>query len=191
MDWLEIKTLQNQKRRREMSDIVRFVTTKYVLDRTPIDKDLDQDIFKSVIYQQQETKTQAILGTCLYKVLKGHVKEYLDNSTPIPAAYSTLLYDYVRPSLVQWSYWSAILHYHNRVTDKGVINQNDNSAQQAGRASMKDLRQEVRDRAEFFDKLMHNYLEENEDSFPEYSQCCDEGVKPQKKPYFSGIQLGK
>lgn len=173
-----------------MSDIVRFLTAEYVMDRVPIDKDLDQDIFKSIIYQQQETKTQSILGTCLYKAMKVHVKALIQSSTPIPAAYSTLLYDYIRPSLVQWAYFDAVLHYHTRLSDKGVMLSNDSSASQAQMSSMKMLRQTVRDKAEYFDKLMHSYLEENKDSFPEYTDCCDDGVKPQKKPYFSGIQLG-
>lgn len=168
-----------------MATINRLTTAGQLIDNVPISKTTDQELLKKVIYNQQLTKTQGLLGTKLYDAI---IKEAITDAN-IAGNRKILLDKYLKPALHQYAYRAAVLHLKWRVTDKGIMEQSDTNAAQADKASLNHLRASILNDAQFHDNLAVKFICENKADFPEYNNFNDEGIGPNRKPYFSGIVL--
>lgn len=166
-----------------MATIRRLIKASDLKENVPISKSVDEALLKKVIYNEQQTKIQNLLGTKLFNAI---MTEASDNT--ITGKRKQLVDDYIKPALYQWSFRAAILHLNLRVTDKGVIEQSDNNAAQADAARIKQLRNDAQNKAEFHGKLAVEFICENTGDFPEYLNDDENGgVRAQKRPYDAGI----
>lgn len=167
-------------------EIRRLVKPSELKIFVPISSSVDEELLKKVTYNEQITRIQNLLGTKLYTAL---IDEATDNN--IDGKRKILIDEYIKPCLYQWSYRAAILHLNLRVTDKGVLTQSDTNAQQAEPARVSHLMNEAKNKAEFHANLAVKFICKNESSFPEYGdETFDDGVRPDKKPFDSGIVFG-
>ena len=168
-----------------MATINRLTTAGQLIDNVPISKTVDQELLKKVIYNQQLTKTQGLLGTKLYDAI---IKEAITDAN-IAGNRKILLDKYLKPALHQYAYRAAVLHLKWRVTDKGILEQSDANAAQADKSSLNHLRASILNDAQFHDNLAVKFICDNAQDFPEYNNFGNDGINPSGKPYFSGIVL--
>ena len=169
-----------------MATINRLTTAKQLLDNVPMAKTTDQVLLKKVIFNEQTTKIQKLLGTKLYDAI---IKEAITDDN-ISGNRKILLDKFLKPALHQYAYRAAILHLKWRVTDKGILEQSDTNASQADKGALNHLRASILNDAQFHADLAARFICDNEGDFPEYRNFDEEdGLRPDKKPYFSGIVM--
>ena len=105
------------------------------------------------------------------------------------SAYKTLLDDYIIKCLGYYTYFRSIHTFSYQFTDKGLQSRRGDFSNTSPDAIISKVREEARNDAEFWGDIMIKYLCDNHELYPEYT-TYDEGVRPPKKAYFSGIEFG-
>ncbi len=169
-----------------MSDIIRFATPEMMIDRMPMSKSIDHEMIKATMYTEQDTSIQNLLGTALYE----NICKEIDTDT-LTGKRLELIKKHIRPALFHHTFKSLAIHLHLRMSDKGILLQgNENSSQAEEKASYK-LQSYHANKAEFYQGLAKDFICDNSTAFLDFGKKGEDGgVSPQKKSYFSGIELG-
>ncbi len=166
------------------TDIIRLTTVEKFIDTMPVSKSVDHELMKKLIFIEQDTAIQNLLGTSLYQ---GLLDEIDDTGTLTPTRLE-LIQKYVRPALHHLAFASAILHLKFRVTDKGILEQSDDNAAQADNSGLHKLSGKHVNKSQFYQRLAIDFICDNDGAFPEYDDETDEfGIRPDKEGYNSGI----
>jgi len=169
-----------------MTDIIRFASVEMMLNRMPISKTVDSELLKSILYTEQDTAIQNLLGTSLYEALQSEI-----NDDSIGGKRLLLIQKYLRPAMFHLATRSAALHTKYRFTDKGLVEQSDTNAAQADASALNHFKSHHLNKAQFYMNLATKFICEYESCFPEYCDSSNnDGVHPSRQNYFSGIQLG-
>jgi len=157
-----------------------------LIDRIPISKSVDHELLNSVMFTEQDTAIQNLIGTSLYE----NLSEEIDADT-ITGKRLVLIKKYLRPAMYHLATRSAALHSKYRFTDKGIIEQSDTNAAQADAGGLNHFKAHHLNKAQFYMKLAVEYICENSASFSDYDDISQNGgVGPDRRPFFSGFQLG-
>lgn len=167
---------------------VYLISTQYLKSHTTINGNVDDNLLNNSIWEAQEINIQEALGSCLYKALIELVRSG-DITDPQYADYKTLLDDHIQSCMAYWAWWYAIPCVAMKFVNKGIERQSSDYSQPSQLNEMEYLRDEVRNRAEFFTQRLVNFLKENRSHYPEYNQCNCADIKPSGSQYFSGIQF--
>lgn len=165
----------------------RFISTDYLYLHTALDKNIDADYLTSFIDKAMDLQIQQVLGNSLYVKLINDI--YTTGTTT--GYYLVLLTDYVQRATAEWVVYHSIpfLNYH--LTNKAVSTNNSDSSNASDVDSLKWLRQQVRDNAEFYSERIRDYLRNNSVQFPELYSTTGENIRPTNNSYYSGMYLGK
>ena len=168
-----------------MSTKVYFLSTTKLKTLTTINPNVDDNLLTMAIWDSQEIHTQPILGTDLYKKLKTDV-----GTGTVTGVYKTLLDDYVIPALVQWSVSEALIYLRYKIMNKSISSQASDNTTPADLDELKFISSEIKNRAQFYDQRMIDYLCQYSSSYPEYSSNSTlDDIQPVGTSYFCGIQL--
>lgn len=169
-----------------MSDIIRFATPEMMVERMPISKSIDHEIIKTTMFTEQDTTLQNLLGTALYENLWNEID---DDS--ITGKRLELIKKHLRPALYHLTFRSLAIHLRLRLTDKGILVQNDENASQSDEQGSYKLQNYHKNKSQFYQKLAIEFICKHSTTFSDYSKDGEDGgVRASKKPFFSGIQLG-
>lgn len=161
--------------------IAKFCDVKYILESTPLDENIDTSLIDSTIMVSQNVDIQQILGERLYQRLM------LDVSTKIIGEdYLKLITDYIKPCMAVWVHYRILPHINYRLTNKAISEKNSDNSNPTSLETVKWLRQEVKNDAEFYSKRLTDHLKNNKEAYPEYNNNTDSELKPNSR-YFSGI----
>ena len=75
--------------------------------------------------------------------------------------------------------------------NNNIVQKNAENSTPLSRDEALDLREEVRNTAEFYTERLIDYLRHNNSLFPEYSTSSGADVQPDKTAFYSGINLEK
>ena len=166
---------------------IYFISVDDLKDYTPINSNVDDKRLIMGIYDAQEIYIQGTLGGKLYNKLKTIVD---DGTISTLTNYKILLDEYIIPTLIRWSMVEILPHTSIKIENKGVQQQTSDNSNPVELGTLKYYIALNKDKAEFYQKRMIDYLLQNSSLYPEYlsTNRFDEMI-PDKNAYFSGIEL--
>ena len=154
---------------------------------------VQNNVLTSAIRKAQTIKIQSVLGKALYDKLVDDIANAGGSLTGVTGNYSILLTDYVIPSLTGWALFESIVPLTLKFTNKGISRAQDSYAEGIDLETLRYIRNDARDEAEWATQRLTNYLCNNTTLFPEYSDYSANDLYPSTKAgsYNSGIYFKK
>ena len=165
---------------------VLLVSEQRMKQWTNLDNNIRIDVLTPSILQAQDLYIQDTLGTPFYNRLKAGVVP----PASLTADESAFLKDYVGPCLMQYALYMLMPSLKYKMVEKGILNGTSEETQPTTLDEMKFLQQNTLNTAEFYNKRMLEYLQDNPNMFPLYQNPTpNDGMSPNRRtPYFSGIR---
>jgi hypothetical protein len=164
---------------------VLFVSETYIKNNTTLSDNVDVKLIQSNIGPAQDFFLQDILGTNLFNDLK---TKY---SAQTLSVIEEQLVQIIKQAVVYRATELSLPFMNIQLRNKGLVNLNSENAVQSDLAGMKYLRNELKDRAEFYEERIKKFLENNESSFPLYADDTNDDISPNKRnTYDCDIYLG-
>ena len=165
-----------------------FITTDDLRRKSIIGGAVDADKFVQFIEVAQDIHIQNYLGTKLYdKISSLIVNDTIDDAGN--AVYKTLLNDYLTPMLIWFAQSDYYMFASYQVSNGGVFRHRSESSETPSMQEIKSLVDSSRDKAEFYVRRFLDYMDNNNNSYPEYNDVNDDGMYPDKNENFNGWVL--
>jgi hypothetical protein len=170
------------------NDRVKFISTTFLKEYSPLSKNIDDDLLIPFIYRSQDINLQTILGSDFFDRLKEGVINNDLNSDE-----ENLIRNYIQNMVAEWTIYYSLPTLNFKLTNKSVTQDRSEFGDPSGLDEIKYLRQNVRDMAEFYSKRLVKYLVDyGTQLFPEYRQTnSKENLNRNSKSYFNGIYIPK
>jgi hypothetical protein len=154
---------------------------------------VQNNVLTSAIRKAQTIKIQSVLGKALYDKLVDDIATAGGSITGVTGNYSILLTDYVIPSLTGWALYEAIVPLTLKFTNKGISRAQDTYTEGIDLETLRYIRNDAKDEAEWATQRLTTYLCNNTTLFPEYSDYTANDLFPSVKAggYNSGIYFKK
>ncbi len=165
--------------------IVYFVTPEYILERTPIEKNVDQDKIVPFIITSQDIHIQSILGSDFYDHLKNGISANTLNNDE-----TYLIRSYIQPCVANWVFYESYISLNYKVTNKAVSKERSEYSEPLSLDELKYSRSAIRTTAEYYSKRLQKYMIDYNYLFPLYNQTTSKAnVIKQKDNYYNGMYL--
>jgi hypothetical protein len=165
-----------------------FITTDDLRRKSIIGGAVDADKFIQFIEVAQDIHIQNYLGTKLYdKISSLIVNDTIDDAGN--AVYKTLLNDYLTPMLIWFAQSDYYMFASYQVSNGGVFRHRSESSETPSMQEIKSLVDSSRDKAEFYVRRFLDYMDNNNNSYPEYNDINEDGMYPDKNENFNGWVL--
>lgn len=165
-----------------------FITTDDLRRKSIIGGAVDADKFVQFIEVAQDIHIQNYLGTKLYnKISTLIINDTIDDSGN--AVYKTLLNDYLTPMLIWFAQSDYYMFASYQVSNGGVFRHRSESSETPSMQEIKSLVDSSRDKAEFYVRRFLDYMDNNNNSYPEYNDINEDGMYPDKNENFNGWVL--
>jgi hypothetical protein len=165
-----------------------FITTDDLRRKSIIGGAVDADKFIQFIEVAQDIHIQNYLGTKLYdKISSLIVNDTIDDAGN--ADYKTLLNDYLTPMLIWFAQSDYYMFASYQVSNGGVFRHRSESSETPSMQEIKSLVDSSRDKAEFYVRRFLDYMDNNNNSYPEYNDINEDGLYPDKNENFNGWVL--
>lgn len=171
-----------------MSTYSCFVTTQYIKNNSPIIAYVADDELQPFIKVAQDTSIQKTIGTNLLRDLQAKV---LANS--LNTAEITLMNEYLQPATLWCTVYEYLLYSHYKFTNKGINKQNSTDSTSADLSEINFVRDDVRNKAEYFKDRLYKHLLSYMNDFPLFygGNILPENIAPSYNNYYSGIYTGR
>lgn len=164
-----------------------FISVDYLKSHTVINSNVADELLLNCIFEAQSIHIQQLTGTDLYNKLL-HLVQTNTVSDPANSDYKALLDEYVCPTTAYWAVVEAIPSLAMKIVNKGVERQNSEWSTPSAINEIEYLRDDWRNKAEFFSQRLTNYLLQNRSRYPELLQNKElDKMHPSNGEYFSGI----
>lgn len=154
-----------------------FISQDYLIEKSVIDSNVDFKKITPAIIEAQELDLLPLLGTDLYDAMEAHIIALVDNSTAIPAAYKTLLDDYIIKALMYYVLGRISPTFKFKYAAKGIMVKNSDNSQQADTIDMEKMEDRWRNIAMQYANRMTDFLIFNYGTYPEYAQISSSTFK--------------
>lgn len=145
-----------------------FIGEQYLRDLTPISNNLDIELVKPQIEYYEDAYLKDILGDSLYNDL---VTKY--NAQTLSSIEDTLML-IIKKAVAYGSAQLSMPFINTQVRAKGLMNINAENATQSEIERERLLRQELRDRTNYYETRVRKFLQTNSSSFPLYEYDNDD-----------------
>lgn len=149
---------------------VLLINKDYLVKYTSLNKAVDADIIESSIILAQDTHVEAITGSALMRALKD-------------GDYEALLDDYVRRAICWWAYADVLGKLYVKADAGGLFMRTAENGEQITAEEYRMKRSEAESIARSYSKKLNDYLQANNNDFPELTQNTSPDVSPQGNPY--------
>jgi len=130
---------------------------------TDINNNVDSELLKQAIRTAQDIETQRVLGTKLYDKILSDIK----NNT-LAGDYETLVLNWVQNAVLYEAYYYALEDIYLRPRNNGVlIPQGGENSASADGTWYNRKRESIKQRKQFYEERLTNYLIQNQGLFPE------------------------
>jgi hypothetical protein len=172
---------------------VLFISDSYLKQNSFVGENVQANVLTSAITTAQTIKIQSILGKALYDKLCNDIANAGGSLTGVTGNYAILLEEYVIPALTNWALYESIVPLTLKFTNKGISRASDQYTEGIDLETMKYIRNDVRNEAEWYSQRLTTYLCNNTQLFPEYSNYDANDLFPSTKAggYNSGIYFKK
>lgn len=163
---------------------VLFIRRDDLVRNSVISGNVDSDKFLQFIEIAQEIHIQNYLGTKLYDKLRTDII-----ADSVPAAYATLLDDYVQPMLIHWAMVEYLPHAAYTIGNGGAYKHTAENSIAMEKNEVDFLTNKHRDIAEHYTRRFIDFMAFNNSTYPEYNTNNNDDVHPDKDAVFNGWQL--
>ena len=163
---------------------VLFISENKIKDSTAIGGNVDNEFLLPYIKVAQKKYIETKLGTDLFVKLQNDI-----TAGSLSGAYKTLVEEYISESLVHWSFYEALPFLRYKVMNNNVVQKNAENSTPLTREEAQDLREEIRNTAEFYTERLIDYIKHNTASYPEYNTNTGSDVNPDRNAFYSGMNL--
>ena len=163
---------------------VLFISENKIKDSTAINGNVDQEFLIPYIKVAQKKYIETKLGTDLFEKLQSDI-----TAGTLTGAYETLVDDYIQDALVHWSFYECLPFLRYKVQNGNIYSKTSETGTALSREEAQDLREEVRNTAEFYTERLIDYIKNNTASFTEYTTNSGSDVSPDTVNYYSGMNL--
>jgi len=163
-----------------------FISENYLKDNTVIDENVDMQLLLPTIWMAQEQHIQTALGGALYKDLQGKV-------APVDtlAGNDLILVDnYIAPALLWWCMYEADITLLYKYRNKNVSKKSSEDAQPLDFKEHRYVREDHKDKAEWWTQRLIDYLCYNSNLFPQYTNSQNDEIRPDASTYSTSLFLG-
>lgn len=165
----------------------QFITAAFLKDNTLIENNVDDAKINPLIFKAQDIHLAPLLGSDFYNHLQ---KAAAANPTTLNQLEKDLIADYIQLCVCEWTYYMSINLLRSKTTNKSLSQESSQYSTVAERQDAIDIRNELRDNAEFYSTRLVKYLCDHSESFPLYNNPTDkENLSKNSKTYFSGMYL--
>lgn len=161
-----------------------FISKDDLVSQTPLSANIDFDKVQHFITIAQDIHVHQMLGSKLYDRLQSDVI-----GGTLAGDYRTLVYDYIKPTLVQYSFMEYLPFSQYTISNKGVFKHTSENSSIPTHQEVDAMRDAARDIAQYYSKRLVDYLRHNDNLFPEYNTNTDEDVRPAKDITFGGWNI--
>lgn len=166
----------------------QFIDTDYLKENSLIEFNVDDAKLNPLIFKAQDMYIAPILGSDFYN----HLQEGAASGGTLTTGEYNLIVDYIMPAVVEYTAYMSINQVTSKITNKSVAQENSQYAIAADRANRTDLKNEIRDLAEFYLKRLQKFLCDHSELFPIYQTPSSvENLPKNSKSFFNGIYLPK
>lgn len=166
--------------------IIQFIDEQFLKNFTEVNENVDPKNVNPCIQRAQDMYIHPALGTDLYNALKTKV-----SGSTVAGVYATLMEDYIMKALPYFTIYELLLPLTTKFRNKGVQSQSGENSQPLTLEDVQTIRNEYKNKGEWYLQRMIAYLCENSSSFPEYTSNSDgDDLKPEGSAYDSVIYLG-
>ena len=163
---------------------VLFISENKIKDSTAIGGNVDSSFLHPYIKIAQKKYIETKLGTDLFEALQTKI-----TAGSLAGAYETLVDDYIQDALVHWSFYECLPFLRYKVMNNNVVSKTAENSTPLSREEAQDLREEIRNTAEFYTERLIDYIKNNTASFTEYTTNTGSDVTPDTVNYYSGMNL--
>ena len=169
-----------------MANYVLFISENKLKDSSAINGNVDNEFLLPNLKVAQRKHIERVLGTDLYKKLQSDI-----TAGSLSGVYQTLVNDYISDALVHWGFYEAVPFLRYKVMNNNIVSKQSEDATPLTREEAQDLREEVRNTAEFYTERLIDYICNNSSDYPEYSTNTGADVHPDKTAFYSGLNIEK
>jgi len=167
-----------------MANYVLFISENKLKDSTAIGGNVDMEFILPYIRTAQKKYIEYLLGTDLFSKLQSDI-----TAGSLSGVYQTLVDDYIQDCLIHYSFYEAFPFLRHKIMNNNVVSKTAENAETLSREEAQDLREEIRNTAEFYGERLVRYLKNNTSSYPEYSTNTGADVSPSKEAFYTGMNL--
>ena len=161
-----------------------FISKDDLVSQTPLSANIDFDKVQHFITIAQDIHIHQMLGSKLYDRLQDDVV-----GGTLTGDYRHLVYEYVKPTLVQFSFMEYLPFSQYTISNKGVFKHTSENAALPTDKEVDAMRDAARDIAQYYSKRLVEYLRHNDNLFLEYNTNTNEDVRPSKDITFGGWNI--
>ena len=152
-----------------------------------LDGNLDNDKFRQYIGIAQDIHIQNYLGTDLLEKLQSLLPTDID--LLVNLNYKILLTRFVKPMVVHWALVEMLPFMAYTISNGGVFKHSAENSTSVDKNEIDFLVEKERNIAENYTKRFIDYMNYNNDLFPEYTSNTNNDISPDTKTGFSGWVL--
>lgn len=150
-----------------MNDKILLVSEKQIKDKSMMNDTVDGKQLSTIISNVQAVKLKAVLGKDLYTTLIDEVEKVLTISGyTLTAQLTELLEDFVIPYLCYEVLVDVLVFNNYKITNKGVMKMNDNSASAVGQGELEDIKKYYTNYLAVYKDRLIQFLRENKLTAP-------------------------
>ena len=161
-----------------------LISRNDLIKNTPLSGDLDFDKLVQFVNIAQDVHIQGILGTKLYDKI---TTDIIAGTLIDP--YLTLVNDYIKPMLIQYSFLEFLPYASYNLSNKGVFKHTSENSQSVSVEELADMKAATRNTAQHYTKRFTDYMKFNSSTFTEYYSGTEEDMRPQKDLTFGGWNI--
>ena len=167
-----------------MASYILFISENKIKDSTAINGNVDMEFILPYIKVSQKKYIETKLGTDLFEKLQSDI-----SGSSLTGNYQTLVDDYIQDALVHWSFYECLPFLRYKIQNNNIMSKSSETGTALSREAAQDLREEIRNTAEFYTERLVDYIRNNTGLFPEYNTNTGADVNPDKNAYYSGMNL--
>ena len=153
---------------------VLFTSQSYIQKYSPIGDLVSWDEIEPTVYLVQDNYIQDLLGTNFYNYLQTTFLAQTLNAA------ETELINRIKPAQAYRVAEQCVPYINYQLKNKGLMTQNGDYSQSADLDTVRYIRHELSNSAEFYAQRVLTYLCENAADFPEYTSNNSDDMKPNK-----------
>ena len=167
-----------------------WIGQDYLIRHSVIDDNTEYDKITPVIELVQDKYILPLLGTGLYNTIETHILAYINSATTIPAAYKTLIDNYILKMMVHYIMYESSPTFKFRYANKGIMTNSSDNGQPIPTNDMEYLMNIWKTNGEMYGDRMIKYLNYNNSTYPTYNNNTGADIFPERNAYDVDIYLG-
>ena len=161
-----------------------FITKDDLVRQTVLSGNLDFDKIVHFIKIAQDIHVHQLLGSRLYNKLQSDI---IGGS--LAGNYQTLVEDYIKPILTQYTLLEYLPFSQYTISNKGVFKSTSENSTQPDAEEIDKMKEAARDTAQQYARRMVDHIDFNPTLYPEYLTNNNEEIHPQKDIRFGGWHI--